>query len=84
MLQALEVANPEQKELIYLLMRTNPTDKVEQMLSIFRECKVDKWANQLKEEYLAKAYKSLDEIAVISSRKKELTRLAANLIKRES
>ena len=84
LLQALEVANPEQKELIYLLMRTNPTDKVEQMLSIFRECKVDKWANQLKEEYLAKAYKSLDEIAVISSRKKELTRLAANLIKRES
>lgn len=84
LLQTLEVATPQQKKLINHLMKTNPTDKVDQMLNIFRECKVDKWANQLKEEYLAKAYQSLDEIAVISSRKKELTQLAANLIKRES
>ena len=83
LLHALEVANPEQKAEIVQLMHTNPSDKVEKMLEIFRACNVDEWANQLKEQYLAKAYKYLDDIAVTATRKKELTKLAEYLIQRE-
>ena len=83
LLHALEVATPEQKAEIDELIHTNPADKVERMLKIFRACNADEWANQLKEQYLAKAYKYLYDIAVTATRKKELTKLAEYLIKRE-
>ena len=83
LLHALEVATPEQKAIINELISANPADKVEKMLSIFKACNVDAWAKQLKEQYLAKAYDYLDEIAVTSARKAELTKLAAYLIQRE-
>ncbi|MFP5042602.1 polyprenyl synthetase family protein [Parasediminibacterium sp. JCM 36343] len=83
LLHALEVATTAQKVTINALIATNPTDKVAQMLDIFKECNVAAWANQLKEQYLAKAYTHLDEIAVTATRKKALTELAAFLIKRE-
>ena len=83
LLHALEVATPKQKAEIDELINTNPADKVERMLEIFRACNADEWANQLKEQYLAKAYKYLDDIAVTATRKKELTKLAEYLIKRE-
>jgi len=84
LLHALEVATPEQKTEIDELIKTNPADKVERMLEIFRACNADEWANQLKEQYLANAYKYLDDIAVTATRKKELTKLAEYLIQRQS
>lgn len=84
LLHALEVATPEQKTIINELMATNPADKVEKMLEIFKACNVDAWAKQLKEQYLEKAYDYLDEIAVTATRKAELTKLAAYLIQREN
>lgn len=83
LLHALEVATPKQKAEIDELINTNPADKVERMLEIYRACNADEWANQLKEQYLAKAYKYLDDIAVTATRKKELTKLAEYLIQRE-
>ena len=54
LLHALEVATPEQKATINELITTNPADKVERMLAIFKACNADAWANQLKEQILLK------------------------------
>ena len=83
LLHALEVATPEQLVTIKELLDTDAEDKVERMLDIFRACNADEWANQLKEQYLAKAYKYLDDIAVTAARKHELAKLAEYLIQRE-
>jgi geranylgeranyl diphosphate synthase type II len=84
LLHALEVATPEQRIIIDDLLNTDNPDKVEKMLEIFKACNVDAWTNQLMEQYLAKAYKHLDDIAVTAARKHALTELAAYLIQRQS
>ncbi len=84
LLHALEVATPEQRIVIDELLSSDRADKVEKMLEIFKACNVGAWANQLKEQYLAKAYKHLDDIAVTATRKNALTELAAYLIQRQS
>jgi len=83
LLYALEVADKEQKKILRQLMAQDAPDKVQQVVSIFKECHVDKWAMELKERYLATALKHLDDIAVLTSRKKPLMELAHFLIQRE-
>jgi geranylgeranyl diphosphate synthase type II len=83
LLYALEVASPEQKAALKNLMQSNPPDKVEKILQIFKDCNVAAWANELKEKYYRLALKHLEEVAVTSSRKKPLQELADFLIERE-
>ncbi|RYZ61152.1 MAG: polyprenyl synthetase family protein [Chitinophagaceae bacterium] len=83
LIHALETATPPQKEKLQQLLNGNAADKVENVLAIFRECKVDAWAESLKESYLAEAMKHLDDIAVLSKRKEPLKELAAFLIQRQ-
>lgn len=83
LIHALELANAEQKKALETLMQQNPAGKVEKVLDIFRQCGVDAWAVQLKEKYLQTALKHLEDIAVVSSRKKPLEELASFLIQRE-
>jgi geranylgeranyl diphosphate synthase type II len=83
LLYALEVASFEQKAQLLQLMKDNPTNKVEKVLEIFRACNVDAWASSLKEKYLQTALKHLEDIAVVSSRKKSLLELADFLIQRD-
>ncbi|MFY7898781.1 MAG: polyprenyl synthetase family protein [Chitinophagaceae bacterium] len=83
LIHALEIANPSQKNRIEQLIQNNPTDKVEQMLDIFKECNVDAWANELKEKYLQTALQHLEDIAVTATRKQALKELALFLIQRE-
>jgi geranylgeranyl diphosphate synthase type II len=83
MLHALEVCSEEHKATLKQLMSSNDENKVERVLSIFKSCNVDDWANQLKEKYLNTALRHLDDIAVVSSRKKPLLELAEFLIQRE-
>lgn len=83
LLYALEVANPEQKNKLLQLMKENPVNKVSEILAIFKACKVDAWANSLKEKFLQTAMQHLEDIAVVSSRKKPLAELADFLIQRE-
>ena len=82
-LHALEVADTRQKQTLQELVEGNHPDKVQQVLSIFKACNVDEWAVALKEKYLQSALKHLDDIAVVSSRKKPLEELAGFLIQRE-
>ena len=83
LIHALETANPNQKKSLQYLMKQNSADKVHQVLSIFKECGVDEWAKELKEKYLKTALQHLEDIAVMSIRKKPLAELAAYLIQRD-
>ena len=83
MLHTLASASDDQKKELNELIKTNPSDKVEKVLSIYKACNVDEWANQLKEKYYQKALHHLEEIAVLSIRKKPLIELAAFLIQRD-
>lgn len=83
LIHALEVADPEQKKILQQLLTDNPADKVQKVLSVFKDCNVDEWARELKEKYLQTALKHLDDIAVVSSRKKPLGELAEFLIQRD-
>lgn len=82
-LHAMEVANADQRKKLLELSVLNPANKVEQVISLFKDCNVDEWAIQLKEQYLQTALKHLEDIAVVSSRKKPLEELATFLIQRE-
>lgn len=83
LLHALEVADAVQQKELRQLMQQNPGDKVEKILAIFRACNVDAWARELKEKYLQTAWQHLEDIAVMSVRKKPLRELAEFLIQRE-
>jgi geranylgeranyl diphosphate synthase type II len=87
MIHAMEVASDNQKEELSILMHTSnidPTEKINKVLSIFRDCKVDEWAVALKEKYVQIALQHLDETAVLLVRKKPLMELTEYLIQRES
>jgi geranylgeranyl diphosphate synthase type II len=84
MIQALTVATGAEKEKLLQLMQQNPADKVQQVLEIFRTAGVDSWARELKEQYTARAFEHLGEIAVLNKRKDPLRQLAEWLLKRES
>jgi geranylgeranyl diphosphate synthase, type II len=83
LIHALQVANDQQKKELAELMQSNTDDKVKRVLEIFKACDVDDWAKELKQQYLDKAFYHLEEIAVVSSRKKPLTELANFLVQRE-
>ncbi len=83
MIHALETASSADKEKLQQLLQSNPADKVEQVLTIFKNAGVDAWALQLKNEYFEKAMEHLDAIAVMSKRKEPLMQLAKFLIQRD-
>lgn len=82
LLHALAVANKDQKEQLQTLLKNNDSDKVEKVIQIFKDCKVGEWAEGLKAKYLQEAFKHLESIAVMSTRKKPLIDLANNLMNR--
>jgi len=83
MIKALEMANPLQLKEMKMLMQNDDAGKVEAMLKIFKECGVDQWAIELKEEYVNHAFKHLEDIAVLTVRKEPLKQLADFLVQRE-
>ncbi len=84
MIHAFETALPAALAELKSLIKNNPADKVEKVLQIFRDCKADDWAKELKNKFLHTALKHLEDTAVISSRKKPLQELADYLMMRES
>ncbi len=84
MIRAMEVANESSKNELLKLMNSNPLDKVEKVLAVFKKCDVDTWANELKEKYLQTALQHLEDIAVVSKRKEPLKQLALFLIERQN
>ena len=83
LLQAMKVGTPAQKEQIAHLLKTNDDSKIASMLDIYRSCNVGDWARDLKQKYFSIAMDHLEEVAVVSSRKKPLEELANYLMDRD-
>jgi geranylgeranyl diphosphate synthase type II len=83
MIHALETATTQQKEQLSQLMKSNDADKVHEVLSIFKKCKVDEWASELKEKFILEAFNHLEDVAVLSKRKEPLKQLAFFLTQRQ-
>jgi geranylgeranyl diphosphate synthase type II len=83
LIRAMETASESQLAELKSLADSNPPDKVEKVLSIFRSCGVDVWARELQDKYLNAALQHLDDIAVLSKRKVPLQQLAQFLVQRD-
>ncbi len=83
LIRAMETASESQLAELKSLADSNPPDKVEKVLSIFRSCGVDVWARELQDKYLNAALQHLDDIAVLSKRKLPLQQLAQFLVQRD-
>ena len=83
LIHALETASPNQLQELKKLMEGNQPDKVDKVLQLFRDCKVDDLALQLKNKFLDEALAHLEDVAVLSVRKQPLKELATYLVKRE-
>ena len=65
------------------LIKTNSSDKVEKVVAVYKDCKADEWAIQLKNKYFDEALTHLEDIAVLSKRKEPLRELALFLVQRD-
>jgi len=83
LIKALETASASQLRQIKELQRADPAARVAGMIQLFRECGVDTWARELKEQYMQTSYKHLEDVAVLSRRKEPLLQLAEFLVQRE-
>jgi geranylgeranyl diphosphate synthase type II len=83
LIHALESGSASQVQELTDLMHSNPPDKVQRILTIFRNCGVDKWAFDLKEKYISNALQYLEDAAIVSVRKQPLQKLAQFLVQRE-
>lgn len=83
LIHALETAPASKQEELKGLLRNNHDDKVEKVLQLYRDCKADEWAIQLKDQFLDEAFAHLENIAVLSVRKEPLKNLALFLVQRE-
>lgn len=82
-IHAMEVASAEQLKALADLNNGNEIYKVERVLDIYKATNADAWAKELKDKYYKIAMYHLEEIAVLSARKKPLIALAEYLINRE-
>ena len=83
LIHALETASFIQQKELKELIKQNSAGKVQKVLQLFRDCKVDDWALQLKNKFLDEAFNHLEDIAVLSVRKEPLKQLALFLVQRE-
>jgi geranylgeranyl diphosphate synthase type II len=82
-LRAMEAASAQQKNKLSELLLRNDENKIEEMLQVYKSCNIDDWAKELKQKYFSLAMRHLEEIAVVSARKKPLSQLAEYLMDRD-
>jgi len=83
LIHALETADGQQRNQLEELLNTSPSDKVQQVLNLYKQTGVDAWAISLKQRFLQESLQALDDIAVLTNRKQPLIELAQYLIQRE-
>ncbi len=83
LIRALETAEGKDLDRLRELLQSNPPDKVQQVLSIYKNTGVDQWAVELKNQFMEKALQHLEDIAVLSKRKEPLKQLAHFLVQRD-
>jgi geranylgeranyl diphosphate synthase type II len=82
-LHAMEVASAQQRNKLRELLFRDDENKIQEVLDIYKSCNVDAWAKELKQKYYSVAMDHLEEIAVVSVRKKPLQHLAEYLMERD-
>lgn len=65
------------------LVATEDDSKIEPMLALYASAGADSWVQEMKQKYFDLALECLEEVAVVSKRKKPLLRLAHYLMNRE-
>jgi geranylgeranyl diphosphate synthase type II len=83
LIHALETAPAAAQKELRRLLQTNEDGKVEKVLQIFRDTGIDAWAKSLKNAFIEEAAGHMEEIAVLSVRKKPLTDLMHYLVQRD-
>lgn len=83
LLQAMKVASVQQKEELKNILKVNDESKIQKVIEIYKSCNLHKWAKELKQKYYSIAMEHLEEVAVISVRKKPLEELASYLMVRD-
>ncbi len=78
-----EVATTAQLNELSAINGMDDKNKVDSILQIYKATNADAWAKELKDKYYQKAMQHLEEIAILSARKKPLMELAEYLINRE-
>lgn len=84
LIHALESASATDQKKLKELLNSSSDTKVQEVLAIFKSYKIDDWAQGLKNTYLQKAFDLLEEVMVLSVRKKPLLELAEFLVKRNN
>jgi geranylgeranyl diphosphate synthase type II len=83
LIQAMNACSASQLDELHFLLNNTSDNKIERVIKIYQACKVDEWAKELKANYMLIALQHLEEIAVLSARKKPLAELAHYLLDRE-
>lgn len=82
-LRAMEAASEQQKNKLAEFLFCDDQNKIEEVLKIYKSCNIEEWAKELKQKYYSIAMDHLEEIAVVSARKKPLQQLAEYLMERD-
>ena len=82
-IRALQVATPAQRTTLQKLTTENPTNKIEQVRSIFKACNIKAWAKTLKQQYFNMALQHLKAVNAPPQKKQQLKKLAQYLIQRQ-
>ncbi len=83
-IHAMEASTAEQLMEYKKVSESKASTKVEKTLQIYKATNADAWAKGLKDKYYKIAMNHLEEIAVLSARKKPLIELAEYLINRDA
>lgn len=83
LIHALEKSSPAQRTELKAQIAGNAPDKVEAVQKIFRACGSDRWSLELKDTFMNDAFQHLEDVAVVSSRKEPLRKLAEYLVQRD-
>lgn len=78
-----EVASEQQLQYLDELQHKNDEEKINGTLQVYKDCKAREWSAELKDKFYQQAIKHLDDIAVVSVRKKPLYDVAEQLMSRE-
>ncbi|AOM78892.1 polyprenyl synthetase family protein [Pedobacter steynii] len=84
LLKAFELANSSQKNQLKEAMNTAGESKVQAVIAVYKELKVDLWADWAIHHYTEIAFNSLDRIEIPIHKKEKLTELANSLLVRQS
>ncbi len=83
LIQALKTCNGAQLHELQYHLDHNENNKIDIITGIYKSCNIDEWAKELKQKYMTLALNHLEEIAILSVRKKPLRELAYYLLDRD-